>query len=85
MEIIESVEDKNVLKIKVGSNEESLFSLLKVYLEKSTDVEIVGVVREHHLVNETELLLKVKKGSPKEVLKKALIEAKKDLESKKIK
>lgn len=85
MDIIDSVEDKNTLKLKVGSNEEPLFSLLKVYLENLADVEIVGVLREHHLVDETELLLKVKKGSPKEVLKKALKEAKKDLESKKIK
>ena len=31
MNIIEKVDDKNVLRIIVDSNEESLFSLLKVY------------------------------------------------------
>lgn len=85
MEIIELVEDKNTLRLKVDSNEESLFSLLKVYLEESTDVDIVGLNKDHYLVDDTELLLKVKKGEPKAVLKKVLADVKKKLEEKKIK
>ena len=58
MEIIEKVEEGNVLRILVNSNEESLFSLLKVYLENESDVDIVGVYKEHHLIDKTEFLLK---------------------------
>lgn len=85
MEIIEKVEEGNVLRILVNSNEESLFSLLKTYLENESDVDIVGVYKEHHLINKTEFLLKTKKGKPLEVFKKALTSVKKDLASKKIK
>ena len=60
MEIIEKVEEGNVLRILVNSNEESLFSLLKVYLENESDVDIVGVYKEHHLIDKTEFLLKTK-------------------------
>lgn len=85
MEIIEKFEEGNVLRILVDSNEESLFSLLKTYLENESDVDIVGVYKEHHLIDKTEFLLKTKKGKPLEVFKKALISVKKDLASKKIK
>ena len=85
MEIIDIAEDGNKLRFVVGSNEESLFSLLKVYLEKESDVELVGVYREHHLINKTEFLMKVKKGNAKDVLKKSLSSVKKDLQSKKVK
>lgn len=86
MEIIENEVDGEILKIVVSSNEETLFSLVKVYLEKSADVDIVGVHKQHHLVDKTELHLKVKSGKkPLEVLKKALVEAKKDLKTKKLK
>lgn len=85
MEIIELNEDKQVLKIVVDSNEESLFFLLKTYLEDLKDVDLVGVHREHHLVDKTEFFLKVAKGSPKAVFKKALKDIKKDLASKKVK
>lgn len=85
MEIIEKFEEGNVLRILVDSNEESLFSLLKTYLENESDVDIVGVYKEHHLIDKTEFLLKTKKGKPLEVFKKALASVKKDLASKKIK
>ncbi len=85
MEIIEKFEEGNVLRILVDSNEESLFSLLKTYLEKEADVDIVGVYKEHHLINKTEFLLKIKKGKPTDVFKKALAAIKKDLASKKLK
>lgn len=85
MEIIEKVEDENMLKIMVDSNEESLFSLLKAYLEKQADVDLVGVYKEHHLIDKTEFFLKTKKGKALDVFKKSLASIKKDLESKKIK
>jgi DNA-directed RNA polymerase subunit L len=84
MEIIEMIEDKNSLKIIVDSNEESLFYLLKAELENEKDVDLVGVYKEHHLIDKTELLFKVKKGNPKEVLKKYLKKVKKDLENLKL-
>ncbi len=85
MNIIEKVDDKNVLRIIVDSNEESLFSLLKVYLEAQSNVELVGSYREHHLVDKVEFFLKVSKGNAVDVFKKALKSVKKDLESKKVK
>ena len=85
MEIVEKVEEKDTLKIIVGSNEESLFSLLKTYLEKDPAVDMAGYYKEHHLIDKTEFFIKVKKGSPVDVLKKALIVVKKDLEKKKVK
>lgn len=85
MEIIEKVEDKQTLRIIVDSNEESLFSLLKAYLEKDSDVDMVGYYKEHHLIDKTEFFMKVKKGNPVDVLKKGLKVVKKDLESKKVK
>ena len=42
MDILEKIEDKNTLKVLVDSNEESLFSLLKVYLEQKSEVDLVG-------------------------------------------
>lgn len=85
MKIKEVSEDKQTLKIITDSNEESLFYLLKAYFESNSDVEIVGVYEGHHLIDTTEFYLKVKKGSPKTFLKKALAEVKKDLNSKKLK
>jgi len=85
MEFIEKNETKDTLKLVVSSNEESLFFLVKVYLEKMSEVDIVGVCKEHHLVDKTEFHLKVSKGNPMKIFLKALAEAKKDLISKKVK
>lgn len=85
MKILEKIAEKETLRVIVDSNEESLFSLLKVYLEKNSDVEIVGVYKEHYLVDKTEFFLKVKKGSALDVFKKTLEIAKKDLKSMQIK
>ncbi len=82
--IKKKVEDKE-LRIEVDSNEESLFSLLKVTLEKESDVDIVGVYKGHHLFDKTEVYLKVKKGDPLKIFKKGLKDVKKDLLSKKVK
>jgi DNA-directed RNA polymerase subunit L len=85
MEILQKTEEGTSLKIVVNSNEETLFSLLKVYLEKLSDVDVVGLYREHHLIDRTEFFLKVKKGSAMDCFKKALKTVKKDLEQKKVK
>jgi len=85
MEIIENTENKNTLKIVVSSNEESLFFLVKVYLEQMDEVDVVGVIKSHYLVDKTEFHIKTFSGSPLKVLKKALELAKKDLVSKKLK
>ena len=85
MEIIEKSDKDNELSFVVVSNEESLFSLLKVYLEREADVDIVGQYREHHLVDKSEFYLKTKKGKAIDIFKSTLKKAKKDLDSKKVK
>ncbi len=85
MNIIEKSADNTTLKIIVDSNEESLFSLLKVYLSKNDDVDIVGVYMEHHLVDKTEFFIRTKKTDALKLFKKTLIEVKKELENMKIK
>ena len=85
MEIIEQTIEGTDLKIVGDSNEESLFSLLKAYMEPMADVEVVGHYKPHHLVDKTEFFLKVKKGDALKVFKKALATIKKDLASKKVK
>ncbi len=85
MEIVKQEEDEQTFKLVVDTDEEALFYLLKTYLESMKEVDIVGVVKEHHLLNETEFYLKVKSGSAKKVFKKALSNVKKDLVKFKIK
>lgn len=85
MNIVEKSVKDNELRFIVDSNEESLFSLLKVYLEREADVDIVGQYKEHHLVDKTEFYLKTKKGKALDVFKATLTKAKKDLEGKKLK
>lgn len=83
MEIIEKVSDKQVLRLVVDTNEESLFSLLRAYLEKNSDVDIVGLYKEHYLVDKTEFFLKTKKGEALALFKKTLAEVVKDINSRK--
>lgn len=85
MEIIEKSVEKNVLRIMVDSNEETLFSLLKTYLGANKNVDIVGVYREHYLINKTEFFLKVKKGDPLKLFKEELKKIKNDLKKKQVK
>ncbi len=85
MEILENKVEEKVLKVVVNSNEESLFSLLKVYLEKNSDVDLVGVYNPHHLIDKTEFYLRTKKGNPLELFKKVLAQVKKELEGMKVK
>ena len=83
---IESINsEKNELTIKVASNEESLFMLLKGYLEENKDVDIVGVTKDHYLVDETEFYMRTQKGDAKAVFKKALADVKKELKAMKAK
>ena len=85
MEIIELNDEEQVLKLVVSSNEESLFYLLKTYLDSIKDVDLVGVAKDHHLLDKTEFYLKVKKGSAIKLFKKALLDIKKDMLKKKVK
>ena len=80
MDVQNTKETENTLTLEVGSNEETLFSLLKVYLQEFPEVDIVGVAKDHHLVDKTEFYLKVKEGNPKEIFKKGLKKAKEELE-----
>ncbi|MFW5705079.1 MAG: RpoL/Rpb11 RNA polymerase subunit family protein [Nanoarchaeota archaeon] len=85
MEILEKTVEDKVLALVTSSDEESLFSLLKVYLEKNPDVDIVGLHKGHYLIDKTEFFLKTKKGNPLEVFKKTLDLVKKDLDKLKVK
>ena len=85
MEITEkSTNDEKVLNFIVHANEQSLFSVLKVYLEAMDEVDVVGFYKEHHLVDETEMYLRVKEGTAKEIFKKALQQAKEELNKSKL-
>ena len=54
-------------------NQETLFLLIKTYLESDSSVDVVGVYKEHYLVDKTEFFVKVKKGNAKDVFLKALL------------
>ena len=79
MEIKKVTGEKENLRFVVNSNEETLFSLLKTYLEAMPETDIVGVYKEHHLVDKTEFFLKVKKGDAEKFFKKALAQVKEEL------
>jgi DNA-directed RNA polymerase subunit L len=82
---IESVNAQDSeLKIIFKSNEESMLMLLKSYLEDTSGVDIVGVNRDHHLLDETEFFLRVESGSAKDTLSRALKTVKKELEGMKV-
>lgn len=86
MEITSINAQKNELTIKVSSNEESLFMLLKGYLEDNNDVDIVGVTKEHHLIDATEFYIRTFDGKDaKAVFTKALETIKKELQQLKLK
>jgi len=85
MEILNVSEKGDTLRFMTKSNEETLFLLIKTYLESDSSVDVVGVYKEHYLVDKTEFFVKVKKGDAKSVFLKALADIKKDLELKKVK
>lgn len=83
--IIKSIDkQKEILKIISSSDEESFFSLLKDYLQKEDQVDIVGVYKPHHLKDDTEFFLKVTSKDANKVLKSTLKRVKKELEEMKI-
>lgn len=82
---IESVNPQDSeLKIVFKSNEESILMLLKSYLEDTAGVDIVGVNKDHHLLDETEFFLRVDSGSAKDTFSKVLKTVKKELEGMKV-
>lgn len=85
MEISIINDNKNELKLKVPTNEESLFMLLKSHLEEVDEVDIVGITKEHHLIDDTEFYLRTYKEDAKKVFKEALTNIKKDLGAMKLK
>lgn len=80
MDIVEKISEGNVLRFVVNTNEESLFLILKSYLEENSDVEIVGLYKDHYLIDKTEFYLKIKKGNALTFFKKELKNIKKNLE-----
>ncbi|MCA9486777.1 hypothetical protein H6501_00605 [Candidatus Woesearchaeota archaeon] len=84
MEIVEKKDDTTSVSLVLGSDELSLFLVVKHYLEQIPEVDIVGIARDHHLLDRSELHIKVSKGKALDALKKALKEATKDLKSRKL-
>ena len=76
--------DKNLLRIKTNHKLLDSLLLLKVYLNNNDNVLVSGVTRVHHLVDDVEFVLKVKKGDPKKIMKEIIDIIIKDLENKKI-
>lgn len=85
MEIKNITHNKEVLRFVLKSNEETILSVVKTYLEESPEVDIVGVYKEHHLIDETEFYLKLKKGDAKKFFKAELPKIKEKLQELKIK
>ena len=85
MKIVEQNDEKNVLKLKFDSNQEAFLFALKSYLAQHKDCDIVGVYKGHYLIDESEIVIKSAKGSPKKILSSALKQMKKDLQSLKLK
>lgn len=85
MEITSIDPNGQELTIKVSSNEESLFMLLKGYLEEVKGVDIVGVTKDHYLIDKTEFYVRVEKGDAQKIVKDALKTIKKELQSMKLK
>ena len=85
MKILDCQSKNNILRVMVDTNEENLFYLLKTYLNEDKSVEVCGVFKEHHLIEKTEFLLKIKSGDAKVFFKKKLSVIKKELNKLKIK
>ena len=79
MKVLDKSLTEKTLTLEVDSNEETLFSMLRIYFQEMPEVDIAGFTKDHHLVDKTEFFLKVKSGNPEEVFKKGLESAKKHL------
>jgi len=78
--------ENNVAKIKVEDVLENSLLALKIYLNQEKDVVLAGIQKEHYLEKEVFFVVKVKEGKdPKEVIKKVIEKAVKDLDNLKIK
>ena len=77
--------NKNVLEVSTTSNEENVFYLIRTFLSKNKDVEVCGVYKEHHLIDDTKFLVKTKAKDPKKFFKDELLKIKKEIEKLKIK
>ena len=85
MNIEKITDNKNTLKIDTKDDTQTIFSLLKTFLNENGDVEVSGVFKNHHLQDNTSFFLKTKKANALDVLKKELKKIKKDLNSLKLK
>ena len=77
---------KNVLRLTFETDEETFLFMIKTYLEAKKEVEIVGVYKAHHLIDETKFYLKTKKEiDAGKFFKEELSKIKKEIEKLKIK
>ena len=53
MNIEKITDNKNTLKIDTKDDTQTIFSLLKTFLNENKDVEVSGVFKNHHLQDNT--------------------------------
>ena len=69
------------IEIEVGSENETLLNPLKEKLLEMEDVAYAEFYREHPLLSNPKVYVKVKKGKPRDVIKKALKELYEEVKS----
>ena len=84
MKIVEGGKDGMLLRMSFDSGEESLLYLLKSYLEKHKDCDIVGIYKEHYLIEKSEMVLRTKTLPACDVFLEIMSAAKGDLKDMKI-
>jgi DNA-directed RNA polymerase subunit L len=83
VEVVES--DKSFVKLKFDGDAHTILNLIKKKLLDDKSVSFAGYNKPHPLVNESFLVVKAKKGSPEKLIKSAIDNIIKDLDSLKIK
>jgi DNA-directed RNA polymerase subunit L len=63
---------KNELEIEIIDENETILNPIIHILLKNEDVEYATCIADHPLDNKRRLFMRVKKGSPNEILKKAI-------------
>lgn len=77
-------EGKTFLELKFDEDAHTILNILKKKLLEDSSVEFTGYNKPHPLKNESVLVIRTKRKSPKKVLKEALNDVIKDLESLKL-
>ena len=79
MKFVKKTEDKDEMTFELQGEDHTFSGILVSQLLENKDVEIAQYNIPHPQVGEPEFYLKVKKGKPKDVLKKAVKEPEKEI------